>query len=112
MIPKIDYCNYLYVSLPNYLIRELQSVVNRSARLTYSLPPRIPTTSYLMELYWLPVKTRIEFKICLLAFKALKLDEPKYLADLLNLQNVHVGMGLRTSDDPFWLEVPRATFKR
>ena len=34
--------------------------------------------------------------------------EPKYLTDLLNLQNVHVGMGLRTSD-PFRLKPPRAT---
>ena len=44
--------------------------------------------------------------------KALKFGEFKYLADLLNLQNVHVSMGLRTSDDPFPLEVPRATFER
>ena len=43
----------------------------------------------------------IEFKICLLAFKALKFSEPKYLADLLNLKNIRLGMGLRTSDDPF-----------
>ena len=103
VIPKIDYCNSLYVSLSNYVLRKLQSVANRSARLIYSLPPSVPTTSssYLTELHWLSVKARIEFKICVLAFEALKLGKPKYLADFLNLQNVHMGMGLRTSDDPF-----------
>ena len=63
-------------------------------------------------MYWLPVKAGIKFKICLLAFKALKYDEPRYHADLLNLQNVHVGMSLRTSDDPSRLEVPKATSER
>ena len=109
---KIDYCNPLYVSLPNYLLRKLKSVINKSARFIYSLHLRVPTTSYLIELHWLPVKAKIQFEICLLAFKALKFGEPKYLADLLSLQNVHVDTGLRTSDDPFRQEVPRATHER
>ena len=44
--------------------------------------------------------------------KALTVGEPRYLADLLNLQNDHVGMDLQTSDDPFQLEVLRATSER
>ena len=103
--------NYRPVSNLTFLSK-LQSVINRSARLIYSLPSQVSTPSYLIELHWLPVKAGIEFKICLLAFKALKFGESKYFADLLNLQNVHVGMGLRTSDDPFRLEVPRATSER
>ena len=43
-----------------------------------------------------------------MAFEALKYGEPGYLADLLNFLNVHVGMNLKISDDPFWLEVPKA----
>ena len=91
-----------------YVIRP--AGVNTSARFIHSLPPRVPTT-YLTELHWPPDKARMEFKIWLLAFKALKFGEPKYLADLFSLQNVYVSMGLRTSDDPFQLEVPRATSK-
>ena len=88
VISKIDYCNSLYVGLSNYLLKKLQSVINRSVRLICSLPPRVPTTQYLIELHWLPVKARIEFKICLLAFKALKFGQPRYLANLLSLQNI------------------------
>ena len=57
-------------------------------------------------------KERIEFKICLLAFKALKFSKPKYLAGLLNFRNVHLDMGLRTSDDHFCVEVLKTTSER
>ena len=76
------------------------------ARLIYSLPHWVLAASHLIELHWLPVKARNEFKICLLTFKALTFGEPRYLVDLFN---VHVGMGLRTFDDPFQLYVLRAT---
>ena len=112
VMSRIDYCNSLYVSLPNYSLRKLQSVINRSARLVCSLPPRIPTTGYLIDLHWLPIKARIEFKICLLAFKALKYGEPSYLANLLTHQDATQGMALRTSDDPFRLVEPRAISER
>ena len=112
VISKIDHCNSLYIGLPNYLLRKLQSVINRSVRLLCSLPPQVPTTQYLIELHWLPVKARIEFKICLLAFKALKFGQPRYLANLLSLQIVQLDMGLRTSDDPYHLDEPRATSER
>ena len=109
MISKINYCNSLYVSLPNCVLRKLQSFINRSSKLIYSFSPLVPTTSYLIELRWIPAKARIEFKICVLAFQALKFGEIKYLADLLNIHNVHVGMSLRNSDDPFQLKMPRAS---
>ena len=72
MISEIEYRSFLYVHLPKHLLRKLHSVINRSARLIYSLPHQVPTTSYHIELHWLPVKARIEFKICVLAFKGSK----------------------------------------
>ena len=103
VMSKSHFCNSLYASMPNYIPRKLQSdIYIWSARLIYSLPTRVPTTSYLIELYWLSVKARIEIKIiCLLAFKVLKFGKPRYLGDLLNLKNVHAGLGLRTSDNLF-----------
>jgi len=60
---RVDYCNCLWVGLPKYSLRRLQSVLNRAARLVFSAPPKTPTTSFLIELHWLPIKARIEFKI-------------------------------------------------
>ena len=79
---KVDYCNSLFIGLPNVILKRVQSVLNRAARLIFNLPPRVPTTSSLIELHWLPLKARIEFKICLITFKALKFNQPSYIREL------------------------------
>ena len=66
IVSKVDYCNSLFIRLPNVILKKVQSVLNRAARLMFNLPPRVPTTSSLIELYWLPLKARIESKICLI----------------------------------------------
>ena len=63
IISKVDYCNSLFTGLPNVILKKVQSVLNRAARLILNLPPRVPTTSSLIELHWLPLKAIIEFKI-------------------------------------------------
>ena len=40
----VDYCNSLYLGLPNYVLKKLQSIMNKSARLIFSVAPRVPTT--------------------------------------------------------------------
>ena len=107
VLSQVDYCNSLYIGLPKYQLRKLQSVLNRAARLIFLLPPRTSTTPSLIELHWLPVKARIEFKVCLLVFKALKFREPKYIVDML-IPFQNAGMALRSSDDPYRLVEPRA----
>ena len=59
IISKVDYCNSLFIGLLNVILKKVQSVLNRAARLIFNLPPRAPTTSSLIELYWLPLKARI-----------------------------------------------------
>ena len=58
--------------------------MNKSARLVFSAAPRVPTTRFLIKLHWFPIKVRIEFKICLTVFKALRYGQPKYIADTLS----------------------------
>ncbi len=41
-------------------------------------------TESVWNLHWLPVKARIDFKICVLAWKACNGIGPKYLSDLLD----------------------------
>ena len=65
---KVDYCNSLFIGLPSVILKKVQPVLNRAARLIFNLPPRAPTTSSLIKLHWLPLKARIEFKICLITF--------------------------------------------
>ena len=105
---RVDYCNALLVGLPNYILKKVQSVLNRAARLVFDVPPRTPTTSYLIELHWLPIKARIEFKLCLMTFKVLKYGKPVYLAELLKRPPSRPGVNLRHDDDHLRLDLPRA----
>ena len=108
----MDYCNSLFIGLPNVILKKVQSVLNRAARLIFNLPPRVPTTSSLIELHWLPLKARIEFKICLITFKALKFNQPSYIRELLSFSSHESTLGLRSADDPYRLHEPRAIGKR
>ena len=63
ILSKVDYCNSLFIGLPNVILKKVQSVLNRAARLIFNLPPTVPTTSSFIELHWLPLKARIESKI-------------------------------------------------
>ena len=96
----MDYCNSLFIELPNVILKKVQSVLNRAARLIFHLPPRVPTTSSLIEPHWLSLKVRIEFKICLITFKALKLNQPSYIRELLSFSSHESTLGLRSADDP------------
>ena len=51
IVSKIDYCNSLLVGLPKVTLKKVQSILNRAARLIYSLPPQVPTTPFLMKLH-------------------------------------------------------------
>ena len=88
VLSRIDFCNSLYVSLPNNLLRSLQMIINSSARLITGLPrfSRERITPVCMELHFLPIKARIHYKICLLTFKALHYGQPSYLLEHLQRQ--------------------------
>ena len=81
---KIDYCNCLLFSLPNYLLQRLQRVLNCAARVAYQSNKYDHITPLLMELHWLPVEQRINFKILLITYKALNGQAPTYITDLLS----------------------------
>lgn len=104
---RIDYCNSLFVNLPKKDLKRLQGLLNRAARLIYNLPPFTSISPYLYELHWLPIIARIEFKVCLLVFKALGSDEPAYLKELLLKYETQSNVVLRAADDPNLLIVPR-----
>ena len=102
VISRLDYCNSLCYKLPNTLLRKLQNVQNRAARLIKGIKIRERITPALIDLHWLPIKARIEFKICLLTYKALTSDKPKYLRDCLvpYPQATSATVRIRHADDP------------
>ena len=65
----------------------------------------------MIKLHWLPIKARIESKICLIVFKALRFGQPKYIADMLSPVTIS-HLTLRSDDNPYRLHEPRALDER
>ena len=80
---RIDYCNSLLYGLPKYQLAKLQRIQNTAAKLIFRVPRYCHVTSLLMELHWLPVASRIIFKIILLSFKVVHGQAPEYIKQLI-----------------------------
>ena len=84
VISKLDYCNSLLNGLPRSSINCLQVVQNSLARAIYPSAKRSDHVSPLLhKLHWLPVSSRIEFKIATLTFKVSKFQQPAYMFDMI-----------------------------
>ena len=81
----LDNCNALLCGLPSNLIGRLQRIQNMAARVVALKSKYDSITPVLIDLHWLPVKSRIEFKILVLVWKALNGIGPSYIRDLLTL---------------------------
>ena len=93
--------NSVLVGLPVYLQRRLQSVQNAAARLIFRLRRSDHITNTLVSLHWLRVPERINYKVAVLAYRALTSDVPHYLRQFVRVADVPSRHRLRssTSDD-------------
>jgi len=87
----------LLVSIPTYLVRRLQSVLNAVARLIYHLRPHDHITEALATLHWLRVPKRVQYKIAVLTYKVLHDSAPLYLAPLVAVADLPGRRALRSA---------------
>ena len=105
---RLDYCNSLYIGISQSNLNKLQLVQNAAARLLTNTKKSEHITPILAQLHWLPVKFRIEFKILLFVFKALKGSAPSYISELLPPHSTTRSL---RSQDQLLLAVPRTRLK-
>ena len=107
---RLDSFNSLLHGVPKYEVDKLQRIQNAAAKVILGLKKFDHVTPALVNLHWLPIALRIDFKILVLVYKSLHGLAPAYLRDLIKLRNP--GRSLRSSKQ-ISLIVPRknnATF--
>ena len=83
VLSRIDYCNSLFSSLPQYELDRLQKLQNHAARLVYQVSKRERASPLLRTLHWLPVRKRISYKLSSLSYASLNGLAPTYLSELI-----------------------------
>jgi len=90
ILSRLDYCNAILAALLASTLAPLQRVMHAAACVIYDLKPCDHVTPTLIALHWLPVKQRIEFKLCLLVHLVINGRAPVYLQNLLTTNCIRV----------------------
>ena len=80
VVSKVDYCCSVLAGVSGHLLDRLQSILNAAARFVFSARRFKRITLLLHDLHWLWVPERIQFCLCILAFRCLNGSAPPYLA--------------------------------
>ena len=83
VISRLDYCNSILYGLPKQELDKLQRIQNTAARLITGTKHNEHIKPALRELHWLPIESRIIFKLLLITFKIIHGLCPAYFSPLL-----------------------------
>ena len=82
VVSRDDYCNSLLAGLTACQLDCVQAILNGAARLVYGRQHNKHVTPLIRDkLHWLRIRERVQFKCCLLVYKALNDVAPTYIAN-------------------------------
>ena len=84
---RLDYCNSLLAGCGVRVIARLQRVQNNAARLICNQPHGSHSAPLLCQLHWLPITSRIQYKLRLLMYDVFHGIAPAYLTELCHACN-------------------------
>ena len=104
VLSKLDYCNSLLCGSPKFILDKLQRVQNSAARLVKKFRKCDYVQPLLLNLHWLPVRSRSDYKVSTLCFNTFTKSSAVYIAQLLSVYTP--SRHLRSSSDTCTLRIP------
>jgi len=95
---RLDYCNSLLCGVTDNLLQRLQSMQNAAARLVTVIRRRDHITPVHRQLHWLPVRQRVNFKLAVFVYQALRNPTARYLVEDCQLVSNTGRRRLRSAD--------------
>ena len=85
ILSRYDYCNVLLNNIQQHSTNSLQVLFNNTVRVIYNIPTfsRTHISPLTVSLHWLPIKSRIIYKISLIIHNAYHNNYPDYICSLI-----------------------------
>ena len=99
--PRMDYCNSVLAGLPQVTLEPLQRVQNAAMRLILDLNMWDHVSLGLRQLHWLPVRWRIQHKLCIPSCTPYTLVDVQPVFDRLPTVHLVLGCGQQNRRNPF-----------
>ena len=104
----LDYCNCLYYGLRDCDLNRLQRVQSIACKLVLNRSKYDSCTECFTELHWLPIRSRVHYKILTMVHNCLNLRALEYLSNLLTYwSEIRPSRGPRSELNYRLLQVPR-----
>ena len=83
VMPRLDYCNISLYGISEGLLDKLQKAQDDAARVVVKCSRSDHITPHIRDLHWLPVRSRIKYKILVTTYRAVHNEAPAYTSEML-----------------------------